>query len=123
MLSRRPFQCSVSHPPILDRPGSRAARIRATTPYPTKPSRLRVYPGLADADLDGPVAYRDPTRRIALRLARIVATLGLALIPTVGFVIGLKLYTHVSPLEIGMIRALGGFLVLSLIVIWPTFDE
>ncbi len=55
--------------------------------------------------------------------SRIVATLGLALIPTVGFVIGLKLYTHVSPLEIGMIRALGGFLVLSLIVIWPTFDE
>src|SRR5271155_3415585 len=75
----------------------RPARVRTMMPHPVKPPVLRVHPGLADANLDGPVARPTTRRPIAIRLAGIVATLGLALIPTVGFVCGLKLYTNISP--------------------------
>jgi hypothetical protein len=54
---------------------------------------------------------------------RIAGSLGLAVIPTVGYVCGVRLYTDVSPLETGMIRVLGGFFFGFFLTAWPTSDE
>jgi hypothetical protein len=102
----------ISHPIGHTRtPAAHASRlVRAGTlmPRPVKPPALRVQPGLADARLDGLIVDSAPLHRVAIQLLRIVGALGLALISTVAFVCGLKLYTHVSPLEAGMIRVVGG---------------
>jgi hypothetical protein len=52
-----------------------------------------------------------------------IGLLGPAIVLTAGYACGLKLYTDVSPLQTGMIRVLGGFLVLIFIAVWPTFGE
>jgi hypothetical protein len=113
----------IGHVRIPAAHASRLVRAETLMPQPVKPRPLGVVSGLADADLDGPVPDATPRQSLAIGLLSIVGPLGLALIPTVGFVCGLKLYTHVSPLEAGMIRVVGGFFVLFFLIAWPTSGD
>jgi hypothetical protein len=99
----------------------RPVPLRATLADPIKPPSLRVFPSLQDADLDGPVVLASPRGPLAARLIGIFGPIVLALFLTAGYAFGLKLYTHVSPLETCAIRSLAGLFALFLIAVWPTF--
>jgi hypothetical protein len=53
----------------------------------------------------------------------IFGPIGLALLLSAGYVLGLKLYTDVSPLETCAIRSLAGLFALFLMAIWPTYGN
>jgi hypothetical protein len=78
---------------------------------------------LLDADLDAPVAPASPRRPIVGRLIGILGPIALAVFLSAAYACGLALYTDVSPLETGAIRAQAGFLALMLIAVWPTFAD